>query len=170
MPTSSKPQVIVPITEDHVRIPFFRTTSLKSLLSHEQCPTSENGFDDKEKVVPLDQIQALIAQRDKTAPRSSVDALMCSACGKVLKLVLLDAKFGCKNVKQITKTDFDDKLRESKDAISTDIAFHQYSYLLFKSSVLTQANLHRLRQQFSNKPSYRFVTAREFRKEFEKQP
>ena len=82
--------------------------------------------------------------------------------------MLMDAKFGCKNVKQITKTDFDNKLRESKGIISTGITFHHYSYLLFKSSILTQANLHRMRQQFSNKPSYRFVTAREFRKEFER--
>lgn len=136
------------------------------VLNREGCPKTENRFSTEDFCIDLDAIQRRAAQRNKTSPHASADFLICVEKNKVL---FADAKFRCKNVKNIDKKELLDKRKESK-AMITDGDYHIQNefYLIFKSSVLKGTERNYLKRIVDNTPSTRFLTAIEFEKLFDR--
>lgn len=133
---------------------------LHSALKQEGCRESENSFTDEQKVVTLDNIQMRLAHSNRTSPRHSMDMLICIAPQKIL---LTDAKFGVKNVRNVSRSEIEDKITESRNLVE-DENYHiiQTYYLLFSSAILTPARKNELKKIFLSSPKYQFQTAIEF--------
>ena len=151
------------VSPEDVRIKGLQTGNiigLHSLLKREGCLDSENLFSDKQKAVALDDVQIHLANVNKTNVNASTDILLCIGNNKIL---LADAKFNIKNIKNISKGDIDKKLSGSMNLIE-DERYHVISslYLLFTSSILTQSHINGLKRIFLDSPKYQFMTAVEF--------
>lgn len=135
------------------------------VLREEGCPKSEIHFKPNDLCIVLDAIQKRTAQRRHTSPQASADLLLCV---KKHRILLADAKFNCKTVKNIERKEIVDKRTASRAVIADDgYQMLQDFYLLFKTSILSPMAKDYLKRTFNNSPILHFVTAIEFAGQFE---
>lgn len=137
---------------------------LRTLLQKENCPKSENLFTDEDKAVELDELQRRISQKHHASKMSSADILLHVNSNKLL---LCDAKYNLKDLKNLDRKEIAKKINDSKAIIKSDFSYIRFIYLLVPKRLTESHHFSLLKRMLAQNPNWKIVDTEQFKGLFE---
>lgn len=115
--------------------------------------------------INLDKVEQSLAQAEKRCRHKTMDICFGVLKNNTKHLVLCECRFNYQNVKNLSKSELDNKISYSKELVGNEITIHQYIIFLFNIEIKQQA-FSRLRRLYSNKNILKVLDINEFKQEY----
>lgn len=122
-----------------------------------------NPFGDEE-CLNMDTIEKKIAQKEKRNARKTMDISFGVADGKNKRYVLCEYRLNYKNPNNLSKSELNAKLSNTKDLLGTELPIHNHFYFVF-SNKIEEAKYY-LRRLYQNKSNMVAFDLADFKKTF----
>lgn len=108
-----------------------------------------NPFSDEE-CLNMDKVENMIARKEKREARKTMDISFGVADGKNKRYVFCEYRLNYNNPNNLSKSELDAKLSNTKNLLGTELPIHNFYYFVFANKIKQQA-IHSLRRLYQNK-------------------
>jgi len=108
-----------------------------------------NPFSDEE-CLNMDKVENILARKEKRDARKTMDISFGVADGKNKCYVLCEYRLNYNNPNNLSKSELDAKLSNTKNLLGTELTIHKFYYFVFAHNIKQQA-IHSLRRLYQNK-------------------